>query len=225
MTTLLKKMASLAALFFRPRKEDAIVVPAEPIPFRHLAWGLKVSDAFRVRVFEIARILDVEPDYLMACMAFESAETFSPSVRNAAGSGATGLIQFMPPTAIGFFHSKAQIKAMTAVQRRQAGLNACLRLAAMTAEQQLEYVLQYFMPYQGRLTGLADVYMAILWPAGIGKADHWELWSLSSRPVTYRQNAGLDSNRDGRITKAEASAKVQAALARGRLPGFLWEQA
>lgn len=35
----------------------------------------------------------------MAAMAFESGETFSPSIKNAAGSGAVGLIQFMPSTA------------------------------------------------------------------------------------------------------------------------------
>ena len=111
---------------------------------------------------------------------------------------------------------------MTAAERKQAGLNACARLAALTAEQQLEWVLAYFMPYKGRLKTLADVYMTILWPAGIGKADGWALWDQASRPTTYRQNAGLDLNKDGTITKAEAAAKVLAKLERGRLPQFEW---
>lgn len=179
-------------------------MPVETKPLRQLAWGRKVSQAFRDRLFEICQILGVEPDYLMACMAFESAETFSPSIKNAAGSGATGLIQFMPATARGLG-------------------TTTVALTAMTAEQQLEYVLAYFWPYRGRLHTLADVYMAILWPAGIGKPDGWTLWDEDSRPTTYRQNAGLDLNKDGKITKAEAAAKVLAKLERGRLAQYQWE--
>lgn len=204
MQKLIDLISGLLALFFRPQKGEPVPAPVEPKPLRRLAWGRKVSQAFRDRLFEICQILGVEPDYLMACMAFESAETFSPSIRNAAGSGATGLIQFMPNTAKGLGTTTAA-------------------LAAMTAEQQLEYVLAYFWPYRGRLHTLADVYMAILWPAGIGKPDDWVLWDQASRPTTYRQNAGLDLNKDGTITKAEAAAKVLAKLERGRQVQFLWE--
>jgi len=34
----------------------------------------------------------------------------------------------------------------------------------------------------------------------------------------YEQNAGLDSNKDGKVTKQEAAAKVKAKLAKGLLP-------
>lgn len=204
MKSLLSLISGLQALFFRSQKVEPTPMPVEPKPLRHLAWGHKVSQAFRDRLFEICQILGVEPDYLMACMAFESAETFSPSIRNAAGSGATGLIQFMPSTAEGLGTTTAA-------------------LATLTAEQQLEWVLAYFVPYKGRLKTLADVYMAILWPAAIGKPDGWTLWDKASRPTTYRQNAGLDLNKDGKITKAEAAAKVLAKLERGRQAQFLWE--
>ena len=204
MKKLIEVITGLLALFFRPQKTEPVHTPVETKPLRQLAWGRKVSQAFRDRLFEICQILGVEPDYLMACMAFESAETFSPSIKNAAGSGATGLIQFMPNTA-------KDLGTTTAA------------LAALTAEQQLEWVLAYFMPYKGRLKTLADVYMAILWPAGIGKPDSWTLWDKDSRPTTYRQNAGLDLNKDGKITKSEAAAKVLAKLERGRLAQFQWE--
>lgn len=171
-----------------------------------LAWGLRVSIDFRRRVFDICEALQLEPDHLMACMAFESGETFSASIRNGAGSGATGLIQFMPATA------------------RSLGTTVD-ELARMTPEQQLDYVYAYFKPYRGRLKTLADTYMAILWPAGIGKPDSWALWDSSSRPTTYRQNAGLDANRDGIITKAEAAAKVHDKLLRGLQPGHRWAAA
>lgn len=139
----------------------------------------------------------------MACIAFESGETFRPDIKNMAGSGATGLIQFMPATARGLG---------TTVEA----------LAKMTAVEQLDYVRLYFKPYQGRVKTLSDVYMAILWPAGIGKPEGWILWELAERPTTYRQNSGLDANKDGAITKAEAAAKVRAKLDKGRLPENLW---
>src|SRR3546814_174031 len=66
---------------------------------RPIAWGAKVSQEFRDRIWWIAEELGLNPDDLMACIAWESGETFSPSIKNMAGSGATGLIQFMPTTA------------------------------------------------------------------------------------------------------------------------------
>ncbi len=168
---------------------------------RTLAWGAKVSAEFRARLFEIAAALGVEPDCLMACIAFESAETFRPDIRNAAGSGAVGLIQFMPATARGLGTSTEA-------------------LARMTAIDQLDYVRMYFKPYAGRLHTLSDVYMAILWPKAIGKPEDYVLFTQPS--IAYTQNAGLDRDRDGSITKAEAAGLVQAKLERGRLPGNLW---
>ena len=164
-----------------------------------LAWGAKVSPSFRNKVRAVAARLLCDASDLMSCMAWESGRTFSPSVKNAAGSGATGLIQFMPDTAKGLGTTVAA-------------------LAAMTAEQQLDWVEKYFQPYKGKLSSLADLYMAILWPAGVGKAMEYVLWDKNSRPTTYRQNMGLDVNKDGIITKAECSAKLYAMKAEGQKP-------
>lgn len=165
-----------------------------------LAWGKLVSKAFANRVIEIGATLKVDPNYLMACMAFESSQTFSPSIKNAAGSGAVGLIQFMPST--------AQALGTTTAQ-----------LAAMSAIKQLDFVERYFLPKTGKLKNLEDVYMAILWPAAIGKAASFVLFDKSDpqHPKRYIQNAGLDFNRDGLITKAEVSEKVRKKLAEGLL--------
>src|SRR3954466_5080443 len=65
-----------------------------------IAWGAKVGAAFKQRVISICDGLSVPVDFMMAAMAFESGESFSASVKNAAGSGAVGLIQFMPSTAV-----------------------------------------------------------------------------------------------------------------------------
>ena len=162
-----------------------------------VAWGTQVTGKFKQRLLEVAREVDVDPDYLMAAMAFESAETFSPAIKNAAGSGATGLIQFMPKTATGLGTSTEALVKMTAVE-------------------QLEYVKKYFLPYRGRCQSLSDVYMAILWPAAIGKPESYVLFDQQKQPTTYQQNRGLDQDRDGTITKSEAAAKVQAKLDIGK---------
>jgi hypothetical protein len=137
---------------------------------------------------------------LMACMAWETGRTFSASVRNGAGSGAVGLVQFMPQTAVGL-HTTTE------------------KLAAMTAEQQLDYVDLYFRPVARRLHNLGDLYCAILWPAGIGKTDGEVLFHKGGdHPKLYLQNKGLDLDHDGDITRGEVTAKVRTLLAEGLLP-------
>lgn len=213
-------MAASAALG-RDLTQPPEFIPVNPTDPR-MVWGASVSREFRDKVRAIASVLAVSPDDLMGCMAWESNNTFSPSIRNAAGSGATGLIQFMPSTALPYFNSQEAIEKMTVSQKAAAGRAATDRLAAMSAIEQLDYVLKYFMPYRGRLKNIGDVYMAILWPAGVGKADSFVLWEKGSRPTTYRQNAGLDADKDGRITRAEAIGKVKQRMAEGERPGNLW---
>ncbi len=113
-------------------------------------------------------------------------------------TGNCGLIQFMPKTAISLGTTTAA-------------------LAKMTAEDQLNYVYKYFRPYKGRLRNLGDIYMAILWPAGVGKSDSYVLWNRETRPTTYLQNRGLDVNKDGVITRAECLTHINGWLARGLL--------
>jgi hypothetical protein len=165
-----------------------------------IAWGRRVSAGFRTRVRALAADLRCSADDLMTCIAWETGRTFSPSVRNAAGSGAIGLIQFMPTTAAALGTTSQ-------------------KLARLTAEEQLAYVARYFAPFKGRLRNLGDMYFAILWPDGIGKPDEAVIWTQKTRPTTYLQNKGLDVNKDGVITRAEVLAKVAPLLAEGLSPG------
>lgn len=158
-----------------------------------LAWGARVSPEFRKRVRDIAAEVETSPSWLMACMAFETGRTFSPSVRNP-GSSATGLLQFMESTARGLGTTTEA-------------------LARMTALEQLEYVLAYFKPFTGRLGTLADVYMAILWPPAVGQPDDYPVFK--DKHAAYAANKGLDINHDGAITKAECTAFVDRMLAEG----------
>jgi hypothetical protein len=158
-----------------------------------IAWGKKVSPAFKREVMRIADELGCDPSHLMAAIAFETGERFTPDVRNPQ-SGATGLIQFMPATAKGLGTTTDA-------------------LAAMTAEEQLAYVEKHFSPWAGRMKTLSDVYMTILWPKAVGRPEAHVLFSAPSK--RYLQNKGLDANKDGQVTKGEAASKVQQKLAKG----------
>ena len=164
------------------------------MPTDSLAWGARVSPEFCTRVREVATNVGCEPDFLMAVMAFETGRAFTSSVRNQL-SGATGLIQFMPSTAVGLG---------TTVEA----------LAAMTDVDQLAFVERYLQPHRGRLRTVEDLYMAILWPVAVGEPNDFALFRAGT--IQYTQNAGLDSNGDGIITKREAAAKVLEQLAEGR---------
>lgn len=173
-----------------------------------LAWGAKVSPVFRDRVWWIADELTklqggvvFDANYLMACMAFESGESFSASKKNPASS-ATGLIQFMSATAVDLGTTTA-------------------RLAAMKDEDQLSFVFKYFekmIKSRGPIRSLDDCYMAILWPKAIGKTSEYQLWVKGTG--AYSVNAGLDKNKDHVVTKAEAASKVMEKLVKGLQPQY-----
>ena len=93
------------------------------------------------------------------------------------------------------------------------------KLAKMSGLKQLAYVEKYFKSVVGNrpLVSLSDVYMAVLWPAAVGKLDSHVLFSRGTK--AYDQNKGLDKNKNGRVTKAEATAKVQDKLLLGMKSG------
>ncbi len=190
-----------------PRAEPSIPAPnpapaPTPLPAlepeMRIAWGAKVTAEFKDKVITISGRLKMEPDHLMAIMAFETGRSFDPAVTNHAGSGATGLIQFMPRTAEGLGTSTAALKRMSAID-------------------QLDFVELYLKPYAGRMDDLQSAYMAVLYPRAIGKPASHVLFRKGS--VAYRLNRGLDRNGDGSITKSEAADRVVALLAEGLRPG------
>lgn len=169
------------------------------IQTKPLAWGARVTPEFRERVFRLCDALGWSEDQasdLMAVMAFETGRTFAAKTRNPASS-ATGLIQFMAATAKGMGTTTA-------------------KLAAMTDVAQLDYVERYFRPTAKRITTLEDLYMAVLWPAAVGKPLDTVLWSAGT--PAFAVNRGLDANRNGKITKREAAGKVREQREAGLRP-------
>src|SRR5262249_42960731 len=138
----------------------ALPKTASDAPNGRIAWGARVGEAFKKRVVEMCSRLQCDPSFLMAAMAFETGERFTANVVNSM-SGATGLIQFMPATA----------KALGTTTEK---------LAKMTELAQLDFVEVYFKPFKSRLATLSDVYMAILWPAAVGRPESYALFSKPS---------------------------------------------
>lgn len=195
---------------------NSTIANVKPFGVNKLSWGVKFQTAEIARVKQMVANLRwpvMAIQWVMGCMAFETGRSFSPAQTN--GIGATGLIQFIPSTAIVYFNTPAQIQAMTSEQRKQAGKDACARLGKMTVLEQLEYVEKYFTPYAGKVNNLGDLYSSILWPAAVGKPDDFVLWSKEKSPTTYSQNAGLDINADGTIVRAEICHKVTNLLVEG----------
>ena len=129
---------------------------------------------------------DDQLDYLIACMAFES--NLDPKAVNKY-SGAVGLIQFMPAICKAYGTTTMEMLGRSFVG-------------------QIPYVKKHFQPYYKRTKTLSDMYMAIFMPSFIGKPEEAVIFDKTTKPISYNQNKGLDINKDGKITKLEASLMV-----------------
>lgn len=146
--------------------------------------------AFISKIKEVATRLNINPNWLMAIINWESAGSFNPAITNSIG--ATGLIQFMPRTAIGLGTTTAALRQMTAVQ-------------------QLEYVYKYFQPYKLKIKGYVDMYLATIFPLALGKSNDWVIHSSTlSANIFTSYNPAFDNfgNHDGNTTVAEIKAKM-----------------
>lgn len=174
---------------------------SKPLGVSKVSWGKKFGLPELTRLAKAVSDLRCDPvaiSTFMGCMAWETGRKFTPDVRNKI-SGATGLIQFMEPTAKGLGTTQAE-------------------LAKMTVLQQLEYVYLHFKGFTGRLKNDGDVYMGILLPRAVGKDDNYVLWDDKNYAKAFAQNKGLDLNGDGLITRTECMHKVRGLIVEGFLP-------
>ena len=151
-------------------------------------YANKFESGFVNKVEVISNDLGINPNHLMAVMAFESG--FNPRAENS-DSNALGLIQFLPSTADSLGTSTNSLRTMSSIN-------------------QLDLVKNYLNSYKDkiRLGNLEDVYMAVLYPNGIGRDSNFVIFN--SGTIAYNQNSRLDANKDGRITITEATNKVRA---------------
>ena len=167
--------------------------PTEPEEDRVLPLfvpdDVQQDTGFMESVETVSSNLGIPSEELLRAMHFETGGTFSTSIKNPTGS-ATGLIQFVEPTAKSLGTSTAE-------------------LAKMTREEQMVYVEKYLTPYKGRMKDFGDIYMAIHLPVAIGKSNDYVIYDNQTlRTRAYKQNKGLDANKDGKVTKGEAVTRA-----------------
>lgn len=177
---------------------DTYITQARVPRFGH-AWSKAVKPEFMKAVVAgcVARNWPAEaPDWLMSCMYFESAGTYSPSIQNKAGAKYFGLIQFGDAAA-------TDLKTTVA------------ELVKLSQLEQLEWVFKYFDLWVKRgkkITQLEDFYLAIFYPAVIGKKADEKLFDKDStnrlEAKSYLQNNGFDRNKDGTITVGEICSTI-----------------
>lgn len=162
------------------------------------------KELFAEKVVKYADLLNTNPDWLMLLMYFES--RLNPAAQNST-SKATGLIQFMPPTARYLGTSTDELKQMK-------------------GSDQLDYVYRYFKPYKGKLGTLTDVYLTIFYPYAVGKPGTYVLGSHLTEEIVKKiadQNPIFDYNKDGQITKDEVVTYITAFARRQGYTGDVKE--
>lgn len=167
-----------------------------------LPEAIAADTEFLDKVVSVSSELGFDPNDLLRVIDFETAGSFSPKAQPIRKDGtkissATGLIQFLEKTAKGLGTTTAD-------------------LANMTAVEQLDFVKAYFEPFKGRIKNFGDVYMAVHWPAGVGKDDSYVMYKKGSD--SYNANKGLDTNGDGTVTRGETLARLFSATGKGGNP-------
>lgn len=167
-----------------------------------LIYENKVPASYRSgfvkKVKEISSKLEIDPNWLMAIMYFESARSFSPSKTN--NIGCVGLIQFCPDRG----------KNYKTVNGKRYFISD---IAKMNYSEQLDLVYEYYKRFTGKLKNYTDTYFATFFPLAIGKPDDWviEGLGLSARAI-YNSNPAFRQVNDGKLRVWEVKKKILEQL-------------
>lgn len=130
--------------------------------------------AIYLKVREIAKNLEINPDWLIKAIYYESG--WSATIVN--NIGATGLIQFTKTTA------------------RYLGTTT-KQIAKMPILEQLDLTEKYLSHYKKHLTSYFNVRLALFYPDALGKS----CYIIGMYPSkTYTENASIDVNKDKILT-------------------------
>jgi len=175
--------------------EPVVESPKELYLIKEASEFIKEREPFETGVKGLAHNLNIPAEWLMAVMYMES--RFNPAIRNHKGSGAVGLIQFMVPT----------VKELNLRLGKKLYMEDIER---MSAHEQLELVQGYLETVReryGEFHSLTDLYLAILYPKAINRSMEYKLFSKPSK--RYRQNSGLDGNRDGIVSVQDIDNRMK----------------
>jgi hypothetical protein len=147
----------------------------------------KQGSAFTDKVKEIAEKLGIEPDSIMMAIWIES--EFNRNAYNPV-SKAYGLIQILPSTAHDLGLSMPEVRNMSGVEQLE------------------KVVYPYLKQYKGKMKRGIDVYLAIFYPAAVGKPDNYVIAREGSK--TYQFNANLDvkGNQNGLLEVFDIRKRV-----------------
>lgn len=140
---------------------------------------------FVYKVVRVSKYLNINPHWLMVVMDLETGGTFDPSITNKLGY--TGLIQFGDLAASEQYTTTEKLRRMDALE-------------------QLDYVQGYLSRYRFRMKRLLDVYLAVFFPAAIGKKNGWVLQSTRLSPervCKWNDGFDLDHNRNLQVWEIE----------------------
>jgi hypothetical protein len=119
----------------------------------------KIPNAERSKFVEyltkISAILSVNPNWLM--YIFDSESGVKPNAVNPNG-GATGLIQFMPSTAIALGTTTERLKQMTATE-------------------QLYFVMKYYLRYANKISSIEQLYLINFYPYALNQTNNYIIGS------------------------------------------------
>ena len=159
--------------------------------------------AFENKVRAVAQTLGINPDWLMMVMWNESrlnaqavnkqpGDSSDPLTRTS--TRATGLIQFMPDTALRLGTTTKALYMMNAID-------------------QLNYVYKYFKPWTGKVKSYFDLYLVTFFPDAVGKPDdHVLQTSKLSASLIAKQNPFFDVNKDGKLTVGEVKRRMYESI-------------
>jgi hypothetical protein len=161
------------------------MMAANTLVFANLITSNK--DAFLNKVISVSDTIGLKnANHLMAVMYKESG--LNPQAYNSNG-GATGLIQFMPKTAVGLGTTTDALRKMSNVE-------------------QLDWVQKYFIEIKKwthkELNTYEDLYLATFFPAALGKPDGYILETKTLHADTIaKANKIIDLNGNLEITVGE----------------------
>ena len=145
--------------------------------------------AFAAKVIDISKRLDIDPNWLMQVIYIETAHSMKASARNPY-SRATGLIQFMPNTAVELGTTVEELQTMSNLD-------------------QLDYVYMYLRPYKKKLKSFRDLYFSVFFPRAMDKPGSWTLKTdtITAAKIA-KQNPAYDIDLDQKITVKEVEKVI-----------------
>ena len=199
----MKKFIALAlvtsifvAIFFYRNEVDKQIqkyTGYSPLKYLVMKYVLLTDKDFVQGVNDLAEMWGKPANWLIGCMYIES--SLDASAVNKF-TGASGLIQFMPSTALELGTTVEAIRAMSATE-------------------QLSYVESYLEKYSSKWNEFIDVYLSIFYPAAIGKGDDYVIGIAKGEEMAHKiskVNPAYDIDKDGKITIAEIKEVVMKHL-------------